>query len=816
MARPLFLMELVAYAPLIEAAVTLRYSSPVGFITGPAETPANTLYEPRLLTPMPVKRDLFDSGATSGRSRIDYGDVELLNGDGALDALLTYGYGRAVTIRKGTVGAAYPAGFTTIFDGTAIGVEGSGDRLRVKLRSGQLSLEQPFQTTKYAGNNSLPAGLEGVAEDLKGKPKPVCLGTVLNVAPPQVNTSKLIYQVSDGAVQSVDAVYDAGRALATGGIWTIDDGGFGSEDVQGLVYGAGLYVAVGTAGTLTTSADGDTWTSRTSQFGASIINAVAFNGSNLFVAVGASGKVSTSSNGTTWTAQGPITGTPTMRAVVWASELSLWVAVGNSAAVSTSPDGITWTNRTSNYPTGDIQGVSWNGSILVAVGNQANVITSIDGITWTNRSVPFGGLGTALAGVAYGSDRFIAVGTAWGTPTQTLAAYSMDGLTWQLMPQLWVGSSSGLPTAICYGASQWLVVGTGDRNASSRDGISWTAQEGTTPYSADLFACCYGTTWLVGGNGNTQAMMYAKVIGYANSTDLLDDALAPRAGEYTAYLAGGYIRLGSPPFGQVTADVTQGANAAARTAGQLFAAVLTKAGKSAGTAAGNWLAADVTALDSANAAVLGDWISEEEDFASVIDRLANSVGAWWGLDRLGRYRIVQFTAPSGSPVATITANDMKKDSLVRVTLAKDGISNVPTWRTKVRYGKNYTVQTSGLAGAVSDDRRAFLAQEYREVVNESASVQTAHVLAVESVYDTLMASASAAATEASRLQTLRGTLRHCFDVTVPLNDDYATVDLNDLVTLTHPRYSLSAGVLHRVIGVSPDSKAEWVTLRLWR
>jgi hypothetical protein len=44
----------------------------------------------------------------------------------------------------------------------------------------------------------------------------VCYGVVKNVPAPCVNTSKLIYQVNDGAVDSIDAVYDRGVPLLVG------------------------------------------------------------------------------------------------------------------------------------------------------------------------------------------------------------------------------------------------------------------------------------------------------------------------------------------------------------------------------------------------------------------------------------------------------------------------------------------------------------------------------------------------------------------------------------------------------------------------
>jgi len=61
---------------------------------------------------------------------------------------------------------------------------------------------------------------------------------------------------------------------------------------------SGLYVAVGNGGTILTSADGTTWTSRTS----GITNDLWGDhyGNSTFVTVGDSGTILTSSDGTSW------------------------------------------------------------------------------------------------------------------------------------------------------------------------------------------------------------------------------------------------------------------------------------------------------------------------------------------------------------------------------------------------------------------------------------------------------------------------------------------------------------------------------------
>jgi len=196
-----------------------------------------------------------------------------------------------------------------------------------------------------------------------------------------------------------------------------------------------------------------------------------------------------------------------------------------------------------------------------------------------------------------------------------------------------------------------------------------------------------------------------------------------------------------------------------------------------------------------------------------LDALAQSVGAWWTVDALGVFRIQQLTAPSGSPTFTITANDIK-GRLDRVT-GSDPLRGMPSYRTTLRYARNYAVQTDGVAGAVSAARRLELSREWREVVATDTGVQTAHLLAQATVEDTLYASQADAQAEATRRQTLRGTQRSAFVVRVPAVD-YGDVALGDVGTLQHPRFGLSAGVLVRVLGVEPDARDRSVTLTLWR
>lgn len=188
-----YLAELVAYDLVGATTVTLRYCTGRGFVTAPSETPANTEYAPRLVQPLAVSRYAFAPGATAGRSVLGLGDLVLSNLDGALDALATdYAFdGRSLVIRRGTEGAAYPAGFPVVFTGTMEQVEVARERVVVRARDRAAELEVALQSTLYAGDNVLPDGLEGTADDLKGQPKPLAFGKVTNATLPCVNTSKI-------------------------------------------------------------------------------------------------------------------------------------------------------------------------------------------------------------------------------------------------------------------------------------------------------------------------------------------------------------------------------------------------------------------------------------------------------------------------------------------------------------------------------------------------------------------------------------------------------------------------------------------------
>ena len=208
----IYLVEVTAATDSAGTTEVLRFSSS-GYTTKPSDSPANKHYDSRVVTPANISRNLFSSGTTSGESRVGYGVVELSNVDGALDYMLDYGFdGRSLVIKIGDPGDAYSA-FTTILSGSMEQVEFTFSKVTILARDKLAILDRPLQTNEYAGNNVLPSGVEGV-DDIRGQKKPLVYGNVLNISAIVVNTSKLIYQVSDILINDVSAVYDRGVSLS--------------------------------------------------------------------------------------------------------------------------------------------------------------------------------------------------------------------------------------------------------------------------------------------------------------------------------------------------------------------------------------------------------------------------------------------------------------------------------------------------------------------------------------------------------------------------------------------------------------------------
>jgi hypothetical protein len=802
-----YLVELVAYDPAVPGEITLRYSTH-GKVTGPSETPAHTVYEARLKEPGDVRRAIYEGGDGPGPVRVALGEIVLTNLDGALDSLAGLHFdGRRITVRRGVVGGAYPSAYPAVYVGTMDDVEVTRGAVRVRLRDNAFGLDVPLQATKYDGDNVGGAGLEGTAE-IEGVPKPIVLGRVQQIAPVPVNTAKLIYQVSDGAVQSVDGVYDKGARLGEFAPVNFASTSAANGGHCAATNGATIVVGGwdGANPRIKTTTDGTSWTTIGSLpfVSSGKVLGMAYSPAlDRFCAVtdNATGEIATSDDaGATWTIR-TAAAVASFLNVRWCPRRDLFIALGSAGGIHTSPTGVTWTAQTSGTAQ-PLYDVAVGGPLLLAVGANGATTTSPTGVTWTLNNI-----GSVTRKACIWAD-----GIYYLTGAATNEIYrSQDGVS---VTTAAVMQGSYVVEDFAVGGD-WVVAMLSFGNAyfattATRDkGASWLSTARQVPtHFANAMVAHDGRFYVITGDaGSSGEATYrsGSPASYATLAELEDDDLAPAPGsyEFIAHASGSYIRLGSPPAGLITADVTQGASAANRTAAQLFAAVLTRAGYTAS----DWVAADLTALDTADSSELGLFIDRETSVINALDQIAATVGAWWGVGNDGKFRIVRFLAPSGTPVLALTANDI-------VTIER--LPSVrPSYSTKLQYARYYAPQDRDVALGVSDARRADIAREWREVVSGAIGVKTTHLLAVETTEPTLYQSRADALTEAARRQALRGVKRDRFDVVCELNDETEAVDVGDVVTVTHPRFGLSAGRDFRVVAVEPQRATKRLRLSLW-
>src|ERR1051326_515565 len=104
-----------------------------------------------------------------------------------------------------------------------------------------------------------------------------------------------------------------------------------TSDLLGVAYGNATFVAVGTAGTIITSSDGITWTSRTSGT-TNTLYAVTFADS-VFAAAGDGGTILTSSDGIAWTSR--VSGTTNLlRGIAFTNDRFIAIGVDGTITMS--------------------------------------------------------------------------------------------------------------------------------------------------------------------------------------------------------------------------------------------------------------------------------------------------------------------------------------------------------------------------------------------------------------------------------------------------------------------------------------------------
>ena len=252
--------------------------------------------------------------------------------------------------------------------------------------------------------------------------------------------------------------------------------------LTGLAASSSGYVLAGFGNILLHSTDLVTWTPVSNAPRAQLTAVDYMNG--VFVSVGQLGTVLRSTDAVNWSV---FSASPTdyLSSLIHVS--GKFFATGATTIYSSS-DGIQWTTLPLNIG-GSLTAIAYGGNRFVAVGGGGLIITSTDAQNWTvvSSGVP---ATTVLKGVAYGAGKFVVVTYSGGI------LYSADGQTWSQG-----ASGGGFWDAVTYGSSGFVAVGTSGVIWRSTDGLTWV------PSTSGTTLTLYGITFAnneyvaVGDNG---------------------------------------------------------------------------------------------------------------------------------------------------------------------------------------------------------------------------------------------------------------------------------------------------------------------------
>lgn len=277
--------------------------------------------------------------------------------------------------------------------------------------------------------------------------------------------------------------------------WTVRNPLPQGRDLNGVVWGGDLFVAVGDSGAIITSPNGTNWTVRNG-LTAIDLKAVAC-GNGRFVAVGEDAGLSlVSTNGESW--QSGSAGTN-----VYFNDITFgdgtFLAVGllgpsfTTAAAFRSTNGLDWTQVVVPVlgPYVSLEAVSFGAGRFVALDYYGLAHASTDLVNWTNTPAT---IISYAAGLGFGNGNFVALGYGG------LVNSSPDGMNWGV--STYNGVEDRKLNGVSYGAGRYVIVAGKGRVITSPGGLgAWTRSVTPTTDRLDDVVFGHGLFVAVGENG---------------------------------------------------------------------------------------------------------------------------------------------------------------------------------------------------------------------------------------------------------------------------------------------------------------------------
>ena len=822
----LFLAEIPVWNG--SAETTLKYASGLGYTNG------SDWYAPRIENPATYSVSLNAGGLASG----SYGELTLVNVDGALDALADYAVdGRFLTLKYGDESAAYNT-FTTVLVAMMESISLERDRVSIRLRDPARQLDKPITTRTYAGTG----GLAGDAT-LKDTPKPIVVGEAVMIKPVLIDAARLIYQVHDGYVAAIVQVLNkAGQPITSGG-------DFASEATL-LDNGTNL---LPTGWGDFESGDNDPYVTPTAE----VIKVTSPSGNSSYVRNW--GSVATfsivlSTNATTYNITGLTAGQKyrvTAKVMAYPNvgfRFQIWTASG----VYYGPAFTAQYGMTEFSAVIDLAGDA-NTSLAVGIGTQLNtydvmifdkfsiivdpVVTAGTFKAWRDvngsyirlGSDPAGDIAVSVAEYSNGS----AIGLLPGHALYRLATEYGHIITQPLTTSGTAQSVAADRTTITLAAgasatddaynTQYIKVIDGDA-VQMRSIVDYVGSTKVATLDAALqtltdtppdYEIAPGVIWKDGNN-------------YAAELQAVSDAYRNLAADQTGTAQGGgtgnnQIQLATSAsstddiYNGKTVIILSGTGSGQeRTISDYVGSTRTA------TVSSNWTTNpnntsvyeinEAAAVRLCNAGV-GIFSGDAANLKSLMDMVAESVHAWYAFDATNKLRMGLFRDPDDeTAVATLTEDNIL--TLDRVTDSNP--ESLPNWRITVNSGKRWNPLNA------NDAIPASLINLTKGWANTSkqtdSAIKPVHKLSTERSFDSLMIDADGQRGDllATDLLTLYKARHDTVNATIADPGlEFLTIDIGKVVTVTLNRFGYNSGRKLRVISLRRDFQRGLIDLTLW-
>lgn len=283
-------------------------------------------------------------------------------------------------------------------------------------------------------------------------------------------------------------------------------------------------------------------------------------------------------------------------------------------------------------------------------------------------------------------------------------------------------------------------------------------------------------------------------IGFVASYAALAAAPSPTTGQYLVCLASGHIRTGGG-VQALTVDVRGDVGAGGYGGGipaRLAVQILRGPG---GISAERCPEAGFLGWPAAEAGV----VLRQETVAEALNRLAAGIYAWWGGSAFGVFGGGVIAAPEGR-VPAVTLDDFA----LAGPPEEMATPRPPWWRSSVGYQVLDTVQAAdALAGAVSDEDRAFYGQATRNAVLADVGLRALYPLAEDGPpIPGVLREKPAAEAVAARVMALCGRPRRDWSVSLRNADLLAQLEPGTCVRVRwsrHPAWVVGRNLLVRAV-----------------